>query len=52
MKNIKALIIAMTCMGGLSLYSCKDNPTDDMIQSNRQLKVVSVTGTTFKAAGG
>ena len=39
-------------MGGLSLYSCKDNPTDDMIQSNRQLKVVSVTGTTFKAAGG
>lgn len=52
MKNIKALIIAMTCMGGLSLYSCKDNATDDMIQSNRQLKVVSVTGTTFKAAGG
>lgn len=52
MKNIKALIIAMTCMGGLSLYSCKDNPTDDMIQSNSQLKVVSVTGTTFKAAGG
>lgn len=52
MKNIKALIIAMTCMGGLSLYSCKDNPTDDMIQSHRQLKVVSVTGTTFKAAGG
>ena len=52
MKNIKALIIAMTCMGGLSLYSCKDNPTDDMIQSNRQLKVVSVTGTTFKATGG
>lgn len=52
MKNIKALIIAMTCMGGLSLYSCKDNPTDDMIQSNRQLKVVSVTSTTFKAAGG
>ena len=39
-------------MGGLSLYSCKDNPTDDMIQSNSQLKVVSVTGTTFKAAGG
>ena len=39
-------------MGGLSLYSCKDNATDDMIQSNRQLKVVSVTGTTFKAAGG
>ena len=52
MKNIKALIIAMTCIGGLSLYSCKDNPTDDMIQSNRQLKVVSVTGTTFKATGG
>lgn len=52
MKNIKALIIAMTCMGGLSLYSCKDNPSDDEIQSNSQLKVVSVTGTTFKAAGG
>lgn len=52
MKNIKGLIIAMACMGGLSLYSCKDNPTDDMIQSNRQLKVVSVTSTTFKAAGG
>lgn len=52
MKNIKGLIIAVACMGGLSLYSCKDNPTDDMIQSNRQLKVVSVTSTTFKAAGG
>lgn len=52
MKNIKALIIAMACMGGLSLYSCKDNPSDDEIQSNSQLKVVSVTGTTFKAAGG
>lgn len=52
MKNIKALIIAMTCMGGLSLYSCKDNPSDDEIQGQSQLKVVSVTGTTFKAAGG
>lgn len=52
MKNIKALIIAAACMGGLSLYSCKDNPTDEMIESNRQLKVVSVTGTTFEAAGG
>ena len=50
MKNIKALIIAAACMGGLSLYSCKDNPTDEMIESNRQLKVVSVTGTTFEAA--
>ena len=39
-------------MGGLSLYSCKDNPDDDTIQSQSQLKVVSVTGTTFKAAGG
>ena len=39
-------------MGGLSLYSCKDNPDDDTIQSGSQLKVVSVTGTTFKAAGG
>lgn len=52
MKNIKGLIIAMACMGGLSLYSCKDNPSDDEIQSNSQLKVVSVTSTTFKAAGG
>lgn len=52
MKNIKGLIIAMACMGGMSLYSCKDNPSDDEIQSNSQLKVVSVTGTTFKAAGG
>ena len=52
MKNIKGLIIAVACMGGLSLYSCKDNPDDDTIQSQSQLKVVSVTGTTFKAAGG
>lgn len=51
MKNIKGLIIAVACMGGLSLYSCKDNP-DDAIQSQSQLKVVSVTSTTFKAAGG
>lgn len=52
MKNIKGLIIAMACMGGLSLYSCKDNPSDEDIQAAKQLKVVSVTGTTFKAAGG
>lgn len=52
MKNIKALIIAVACMGGLSLYSCKDNPSDDEIQGQSQLKVVSVTSTTFKAAGG
>lgn len=52
MKNIKGLIIAAACLGGLSLYSCKDNPSDDEIQGNSQLKVVSVTSTTFKAAGG
>lgn len=52
MKNIKGLIIAVACMGGLSLYSCKDNPSDDEIQGQSQLKVVSVTSTTFKAAGG
>ena len=52
MKNIKGLIIAVACMGGLSLYSCKDNPDDDTIQSQSKLKVVSVTSTTFKAAGG
>ncbi len=52
MKNIKGLIIAVACMGGLSLYSCKDNPSDDVTQSQKQLKVVSVTSTTFKAAGG
>lgn len=52
MKNIKGLIIAVACMGGLCLYSCKDNPSDDEIQGQSQLKVVSVTSTTFKAAGG
>lgn len=51
MKNIKALIIAVACMGGLSLYSCKDNDSDDTIQQS-QLNVVSVTSTTFKAVGG
>ncbi len=52
MKNIKGLVIAMACIGGLSLYSCKDNPSDEETQAARQLKVVSVTSTTFKAAGG
>lgn len=41
----------MACMGGLSLYSCKDNPDDDVTVSSK-LNVVSVTSTTFKAAGG
>lgn len=51
MKNIKGLIIAVACMGGLSLYSCKDNPSDDLTQGYK-LNVVSVTSTTFEAAGG
>ncbi len=38
-------------MGGLSLYSCKDNPSDDLTQGYK-LNVVSVTSTTFEAAGG